>query len=148
MISKAGSAIKGVMDTISSFIPHSPAKRGPFSGSGWTPHRGRAIVEGLVEGMDKESPEAAKSIRGVMAGISGAMTTNSQIDTTAAAIGTTALATGSGASLADLITEIRGLRSDLQSLHADLGPTIAKYAPAMTIRESKRKLGIVQGGNR
>ena len=45
MISKAGSAIKGVMDTISSFIPHSPAKRGPFSGSGWTPHRGRAIVE-------------------------------------------------------------------------------------------------------
>lgn len=147
MISSAGSAIKSVMDTISSFIPHSPAKRGPFSGRGWTPHRGRALVEGLIEGMDDAGPDATKSIRNVMTGISGAMHANGQIDATTAT-GTTALAATGTGSLTDLITEIQGLRSDLQAFHDDIGPIIAQYAPTMTIRETKRMLGIVQGGTR
>ena len=44
---------------------------------------------------------------------------------------------------ASMLVELRGLRSDLQALHGDLGPTIAKYTPSMTIREEKRRLGLV-----
>ena len=55
MINAAGDAIGWVMDKISSFIPHSPAKRGPFSGRGWTTYSGQAIVEG--------SPRASRTTR-------------------------------------------------------------------------------------
>lgn len=36
MIGAVGNAIGGVMDFVAGFFPHSPAERGPFSGSGWT----------------------------------------------------------------------------------------------------------------
>ena len=32
----AGEAVSGVLGWVSGFFPNSPAKRGPFSGSGWT----------------------------------------------------------------------------------------------------------------
>ena len=35
MIGEVGSAVGGVIDFAASFFPHSPAKRGPLSGSGW-----------------------------------------------------------------------------------------------------------------
>ena len=66
MIHAAGNAIKGVMNTISSFIPHSPAKRGPFSGRGWTPYSGRALVQGLADGMDAAQDDAVAAIGRVM----------------------------------------------------------------------------------
>ena len=34
--SPVGEAVSGVLDWASGFFPNSPAKRGPFSGSGWT----------------------------------------------------------------------------------------------------------------
>ena len=52
MIGSAGDAIEGVLSTIASYLPHSPAKRGPFSGKGWTPYSGKAIVQGLTEGIE------------------------------------------------------------------------------------------------
>lgn len=36
MVGAVGDAIGGIMDWVGGFFPHSPAKRGPFSGSGWT----------------------------------------------------------------------------------------------------------------
>lgn len=71
MIGAAGKAISGVMSRIRSFLPFSPAKRGPFSGHGWTPYSGKALVEGLAEGMDSAAPSAVASIRGVMRNING-----------------------------------------------------------------------------
>lgn len=67
MASAAGDAIKGVLDKVASFIPHSPAKRGPFSGRGWTPYSGRAIVEGLSQGIRQGVPEAMQAIDKAMA---------------------------------------------------------------------------------
>ncbi|QUY60899.1 hypothetical protein [Gulosibacter molinativorax] len=51
MVSGVGDAIGGVVDEISSWLPQSPAKKGPFSGRGWTPHRGKSLVEGFADGM-------------------------------------------------------------------------------------------------
>ncbi len=70
MIGAAGSAIEGVLSTIASYLPHSPAKRGPFSGKGWTPYSGRAIVHGLAEGIAELADEPADAMASVMEGIS------------------------------------------------------------------------------
>ena len=70
MIGAAGDAIGSVVDRIASFLPHSPAKRGPFSGKGWTPYSGRAIVHGLTEGIAELADEPADAMASVMEGIS------------------------------------------------------------------------------
>ena len=70
MIGAAGDAIGSVVDRIASFLPHSPAKRGPFSGKGWTPYSGRAIVHGLAEGIAELADEPAEAMASVMEGIS------------------------------------------------------------------------------
>ncbi|TPF78348.1 hypothetical protein BW12_07090 [Bifidobacterium sp. UTCIF-3] len=70
MIGAAGDAISGVMDKISSFLPHSPAEEGPFSGRGWTPYSGRALVSGLAQGVSRGMPEAMSAIDKVMTAMS------------------------------------------------------------------------------
>lgn len=70
MIGAAGDAIGSVVGRIASFLPHSPAKRGPFSGKGWTPYSGRAIVHGLAEGIAELADEPADAMASVMEGIS------------------------------------------------------------------------------
>lgn len=49
-----GDAVTEVMDFIGGFFPHSPAKRGPFSGSGWTAvlSGGEALSEQFFRGFD------------------------------------------------------------------------------------------------
>ena len=147
MIGAAGDAIGGVMDKIASFLPHSPAKEGAFSGRGWTPYSGRALVRGLAEGMDSAAPSAVSSIRGVMRDINGQIGADGRLGANALNVNGGSDMTGTtGSALADfasMLVELRGLRSDLQALHGDLGPTIAKYTPSMTIREEKRRLGLV-----
>lgn len=48
MVNAVGDAVGGVMDFIGGFFPHSPAERGPFSGSGW-----RAVHESGVSLRDQ-----------------------------------------------------------------------------------------------
>lgn len=82
MIGAAGSAIEGVLSTIASYLPHSPAKRGPFSGKGWTPYSGRAIVHGLAEGIAELADEPADAMAAVMDGVSAtAAVSNATIST-------------------------------------------------------------------
>ncbi len=47
-----GDAMSDVMDFIGGFFPHSPAKRGPFSGAGWTAvgDAGKAIYDEFLDG--------------------------------------------------------------------------------------------------
>lgn len=44
MLSGAKDAVGGVMKAIGDFFPHSPAKRGRFSGRGYTTYSGRALI--------------------------------------------------------------------------------------------------------
>ena len=50
----------------SAYLPGSPAKLGPYSGHGWTPYRGKALVDGFVEGMLQTAPKLADASRFVM----------------------------------------------------------------------------------
>jgi phage-related protein len=51
MIGAAKSAASNVVSAVRDFFPFSPAKVGPFSGKGWTPYSGKALVQGLADGM-------------------------------------------------------------------------------------------------
>ncbi|QMU98218.1 hypothetical protein FVO59_14255 [Microbacterium esteraromaticum] len=58
MIGAVGDAIGGVMDFVGGFFPHSPAKRGQFSGSGWRAvlNAGEAISAQFARGLHGSDP--------------------------------------------------------------------------------------------
>lgn len=59
-------AALAVAAAVSGAFPHSPAKYGPFSGKGWTPYRGIALVEGFGEGMGKRTGYLKKQAAAAM----------------------------------------------------------------------------------
>lgn len=64
-IDVATGAISGVLTAVRNFLPFSPAKKGPFSGHGWTLYSGRSIVEALADGIrsrEDRSVQAAESM--------------------------------------------------------------------------------------
>lgn len=75
-----GDAVGGVMDFVGDFFPNSPAKRGQFSGSGWTKllHSGEAIGSQFGRGLSASTsglgignvaiPNVASTVAGVAAG--------------------------------------------------------------------------------
>lgn len=123
MIGAAGSAIEGVLSTIASYLPHSPAKRGPFSGKGWTPYSGRAIVHGLTEGIVELADEPADAMASVMEGISA---------TQAVADAATVTVKGSGGMTEGESAVIRWLAENLPAI-------IAEFTPVMGESEFGRK---------
>ena len=123
MIGAAGSAIEGVLSTIASYLPHSPAKRGPFSGKGWTPYSGRAIVHGLAEGIAELADEPADAMASVMEGISA---------TQAVADAATVTVKASGGMTEGESAVIRWLAENLPAI-------IAKFTPVMGESEFGRK---------
>lgn len=54
MVVRAAITAEYIMRTIRSFFPFSPAKRGPFSGMGYTTHSGAAMVRDWAKGMASE----------------------------------------------------------------------------------------------
>ncbi|MGX1932041.1 phage tail protein [Microbacterium resistens] len=54
MLGPIGDAVSGALDWLTGFFPHSPAKRGPLAGSGWTALRrsGQATWDQFVSGFD------------------------------------------------------------------------------------------------
>ena len=123
MIGAAGSAIEGVLSTIASYLPHSPAKRGPFSGKGWTPYSGRAIVHGLAEGIAELADEPADAMASVMEGISA---------TQAVADAATVTVKGGGGMTEGESAVIRWLAENLPAI-------IAEFTPVMGESEFGRK---------
>lgn len=123
MIGAAGDAIGSVVDRIASFLPHSPAKRGPFSGKGWTPYSGRAIVHGLAEGIAELADEPADAMASVMEGISA---------TQAVADAATVTVKGSGGMAEGESAVIRWLAENLPAI-------IAEFTPVMGESEFGRK---------
>jgi hypothetical protein len=73
MFSSIGASMGGVMDFIEGFFPHSPAKRGPFSGAGWDnlAASGGALLDQFRSGMSGEI-ELSASFGGAGMGAGGA----------------------------------------------------------------------------
>lgn len=65
MIDGVGDAVSGVVEWAASFFPHSPAKRGPLSGSGWTAigKSGEAFMTQWTSGFAR--PDLTGALKGV-----------------------------------------------------------------------------------
>jgi hypothetical protein len=61
------------LSAIRALFPFSPAKEGPFSGSGYTTHSGRALMEGFAEGAGSVDlrPAVSASLRGAHGALNG-----------------------------------------------------------------------------
>jgi phage-related protein len=59
MFGEVAAAVGDVMDFIGGFFPHSPAKRGPFSGAGWTAvaDGGASLMEQFTLGAERFTPQ-------------------------------------------------------------------------------------------
>lgn len=60
MFGQVKDTAKNLVGMVTNFLPGSPAKEGPLSGKGWTPHRGVSLVAGLAEGMQEGLTQLAK----------------------------------------------------------------------------------------
>ncbi|WP_104128002.1 hypothetical protein [Cryobacterium sp. Y57] len=70
MLDNVGDAVGGVMDFVGGFFPHSPAKRGPFSGSGWRDvlTAGEAIGDQFSAGLEDSIPDVGSMLSSVNVG--------------------------------------------------------------------------------
>lgn len=66
MVSSAASCASEILSAIRSFFPFSPAKRGPFSGHGYTTYSGRALMQGFASGISSSASNAVGAMRSAM----------------------------------------------------------------------------------
>lgn len=59
-------AIGGVLKDARDLLPFSPAKKGPFSGKGWTLYSGRSLVEALARGIRERKKKVSDAMREAM----------------------------------------------------------------------------------
>lgn len=62
MIGRAKDAVGSVVGAVRDFFPFSPAKTGPFSGKGWTLYSGRALIDGLSQGIAQRKLALASAV--------------------------------------------------------------------------------------
>jgi hypothetical protein len=58
-------AVGGILQRARDLLPFSPAKKGPFSGRGWTLYSGRSIPAALAKGMDQRRAMVGKAALGL-----------------------------------------------------------------------------------
>lgn len=78
MIGEVGNAIGGVLDWAAGFFPHSPAERGPFSGSGWdaVADGGVSLMEQFAVGAESFKPELSFANLSGLVGVSSSQQFN------------------------------------------------------------------------
>lgn len=73
-INGAIDSVKRIMSGISDFFQHSPAKKGPFSGDGYTGIVGRKMITDMAAGMTGAAGSVAGAASSVMSGVAASLT--------------------------------------------------------------------------
>lgn len=89
MVGAIGDAVGGVLDFAKSFFPHSPAKRGPFSGKGYTSFSGQALAKDFAGGIDSQQRAVSAAAARLMSSASLSMNAG-DINGRAAGVGASA----------------------------------------------------------
>lgn len=74
MVSKAKDTLKNLLKNLRNLLPFSPAKEGPFSGSGWTFNSGEALIEDFAKGIERASAVSLDSVMGAVSGVASSFT--------------------------------------------------------------------------
>lgn len=86
-VSSVTGAISDVLGKVRDFLPFSPAKKGPFSGKGWTLYSGLSMGEGLAEGLRMSAGLVEGEMQSLMQKASGVTANLNPTMATAAAGG-------------------------------------------------------------
>lgn len=96
-----GGVVKHMLKAgVDRFMPHSPPKEGPLSGSGWTYYSGKAVVKAMSDGMKDETQALSSVSNQTMGAINfgpGAIRVNAQGAMTPEQARVTGTAVGNGA---------------------------------------------------
>lgn len=121
-VGAATGAISSVLDAVSSFLPHSPAKTGPFSGRGWTLYSGQAITSALAEGIAGKTRVATSAALGMVSSVQAALNGSSVAMNSTLAMGSYLSSDRSGSNETSQI---------IQWLATNLPAIIEQYTPVM-----------------
>ena len=128
--SAIGGAVAAVGDGLSSIremLPFSPAKKGPFSGKGWTLYSGRSLMRGLADGISDGAEWVDKAMSEALDGLDASR--SSAMDVMAnATVSASAGAEGGSSALSDRD------RAFIDWLESFLPMCIANYTPTMDDR--------------
>ena len=118
MLNGAKDAVGGVMKAIGDFFPHSPAKRGRFSGRGYTTYSGRALIgdfaNSIEAGRGKLASAASFALGGMDFNLSPAADLSAVVPATPAATPAAAPAAQQAAGLdAEVISQLVDVLSRL-----------------------------------
>lgn len=110
-ISQVKNAASSVVSAARDFFPFSPAKEGPFSGTGYTSYSGEALVEGFEHGITSRIP----ALRSVLDNLPGVAPDSVPAPLTAGMAPSLGNAAGSG-TVIRVIVDVRGADEDLKRL--------------------------------
>lgn len=79
MAQTAVNSVLSVVDKVRGLFPFSPAKFGPFSGSGYTTFSGRALMEDWAKGIEQGTPAAVAAVEGAMLATQTGMDLNAAV---------------------------------------------------------------------
>jgi phage-related protein len=102
--------VHSVVGAISGLGPHSPAKWGPFSGSGWSRWTDGGIIKGLAAGIRKATPQAVGAVADGMEQIQAV------VNGRGARLSIPGQPAGDSASLSDVTNSIQRLQDALATL--------------------------------
>lgn len=110
-IGQVKNAASSVVSAARDFFPFSPAKEGPFSGTGYTSYSGAALVDGFRSGIVGQIP-ALQSVLNGMPGVAPQSVQPAPLTAGMAA----SLGAGAGGGVARVIVDVRGADEDLKRL--------------------------------
>lgn len=119
-------AISGGLEAARELLPFSPAKKGPFSGRGWTLYSGMAMMDGLAQGIADRASEASDAMEAALRGMSA----DANIT---ASWGESGLPYTGEVGRDSLLGELRAIRADLGNLkvYLDGNMLVGGIAPRM-----------------
>lgn len=80
-------AVAGVLQSVRNLLPFSPAKKGPFSGKGWTLYSGRSMMKALADGISDRGASAVEAMNAVMSAVSDTASANVDVMATTGVVG-------------------------------------------------------------
>ena len=139
--SNAISAVQNGLTEIRQFFPFSPAKRGPFSGHGYTTYSGKALMRDFAASIDNNAKGAVKAARTALTAVQSEFDGNS-----AFAVPLNASATLSGVSTVDIlgnsfIANLDAITSRLDAINSRLESIEEKLDKDTVIKLNGREFG-------
>jgi TP901 family phage tail tape measure protein len=116
MAGRVADAVKSVLQSARDLLPFSPAKKGPFSGRGWTLFSGQAIADALATGITDHADNAIKATLSMVQQVNGVATASSPLMNQFSSTGSPVLAAAPRVDVRPQVTVIADLGNGVRQV--------------------------------